>query len=182
MHNKLICFAIIFSLMIIMFACSQGEGENLLLPTDHQTVIDGQIQEEEYSIKFDMGRIVVHFIRDQEFVRFGLKAQTNGWLAIGFGSSRMNNSQILIAYVKENQTFLRQELGKGHGHSEVEMNLLTSYAVKEDGEYTILEAEIPVDKLLSADTAELSIITAYGREDDFNTYHGERQSFKLVVK
>jgi len=181
MVKRIYFISVLLISLILISACAQGNGEAILMVTDHKPEIDGKALVQEYSLTVDMDKMKASFSRDQEFFYFAISGQTTGWIAIGFGSGSMDNSQIIIAYVIEGNVFLKQELGKDHSHSATTSNLLFDYIVEEEAGQTIIEGVIQVDKLLSADDKELQVIAAFGAEDNFDSYHQFRKGCILIV-
>lgn len=63
--------------------------------------------------------ITVHWGFDDEHVYIALEAKGTGWLAIGLGSPKMNESNMMIGYYTDDSSDVTNHRGAGYGHAEV---------------------------------------------------------------
>lgn len=155
---------IIGMLLLLSFSLSAQE---------YNTVI-----KDDYSIELRIEDAMLH-------VR--ISAPTEGWISIGFDPiSRMKGADIVIGYVKNNEVFIRDDYGnsstshkpdvKGGGSDTIE-----SFSGDERDGVTTLEFVIPLDSGDERDRVlipgnEYKVIIAYGKKDNFTSYHAYRGS------
>ena len=93
--------------------------------------VDGLISDKEYAFTVPLEKMTVVVTRSTDTLFLGLRAQTKGWVALGFGSDRMDGAHLFIATVTDGTASLSQQLGSGHSHKEVSDNLAIDYAIVE---------------------------------------------------
>jgi hypothetical protein len=121
-----------------------------------------------------------------------LSAPTKGWIAVGFEPSRMmKDADILIGYVKDGETFMEDHYGSGNTKHQADLDLggtndITIIGGSELNDITMLNFSIPLHSLDSNDRIlekgeEYKLIFAYGKRDDFKSYHKVRTSMMLTL-
>lgn len=121
-----------------------------------------------------------------------LSAPTTGWIAVGFDPSRMmKDADILIGYVENNEVFMRDDFGAGNTKHKADTELggtddITITGGSEIDGKTTLEFSIPLNSRDSNDRIleqgeEYKLIFAYGKKDDFVSYHKTRTSLKVTL-
>jgi len=127
-------------------------------------------------------------------VRFDLEAPTTGWIAIGFDpSSAMKDAQFIIAYVQDDEVFIRDDFGTGlftHGSDEVlggSDDISSAEGSEQDGK-TAVSFTIPLDSgdrhdAVLASGKKHKLLIAYGRDgaDDFSSKHQARGSVNITL-
>jgi len=113
---------------------------------DTRVGIDGYIDNEdgrEYPATYadKAAGLTVHWGFDVIYV--GLETKGRGWLAIGFGSAKMNESNMLIGYYTDDSTEVVNRVGAGHAH-----------ARSPQSDTVIREAEIDFDDETGVTTME----------------------------
>ncbi len=117
-------------------------------------------------------------------LRVIVTAQTTGWVAVGFEpTSYMEDANLLIGYVENDTTFMRDDFGTGPVTHDADTNLGGTSDIEviggsEMGNETKLEFRIPLDsgdqydKVL-VDGNTYSMIFAYGYDgaDDYTSGH-----------
>jgi hypothetical protein len=117
---------------------------------DARVGIDGVIDNEEgreypatYSDK--ASGLTANWGFDDSLVYVGLVTKGRGWLAIGFGSPTMNESNMIIGYYTEDSTEVTNQVGGNHVH-----------AGSPQSDSAIREAEIDYDEETGVTTMEFS--------------------------
>ena len=147
---------------------------------------DGAISPGEYSVNFtaDNGEFSAFFRVENGTLFVGMKAETRGWLAVGFGGGPgMKKTDIVIAYVLPNGTVkISDDYSTGfagphnpdtfYGGEES----IISYGGGEEGDFTVVEFSRKLDTGDSYDfeipaNGSFRVIWAYGRTDDFLSDH-----------
>jgi hypothetical protein len=109
-----------------------------------------------------------------------LKAETEGWLAVGLGSSRMDGSQMFLGYNAKGEAFFEEHLGKGHSHKKTPVQRPVEYEVTESNGVTEMVFTVKKSDFVKVQESELSVIVAYGSRDNFSSMHRYRDS--AVIK
>jgi len=117
---------------------------------DTRVAIDGVIDNEdgpEYpaTYKDKASGLTVHWGFDDSLIYVGLETKGRGWLAIGFGSDKMNESNMIVGYYTEDSTEVTNQIGADHAH-----------ARSPQSDSAIREAEIDRDEETGITTMEFS--------------------------
>ena len=154
--------------------------EVILSPTNVATTLDGVIQENEYSYEqsFDEDRVRLHLNWTADVFSVAITANTPGWVSVGFGSLKMNESRIFIGYVDDTGAAFRTDLGQGYAHMASAAESPLGQSLSESGGYTTMELEALPTQHLDAD-GQLPLILAYGRGDSFTSMHSFRTSLTV---
>jgi len=135
--------------------------------------------------------IIFQWKIENEEIHIILSAPTTGWIAVGFNPSRMmKDADILIGYVKDGKVFMEDHFGAGYTKHKLDTDLggtddITVISGYEGEDKTTLEFSIPLHSWDSNDQKlekgeEYKIIFAYGKKDDFKSYHKLRTS--LIIR
>jgi hypothetical protein len=117
---------------------------------DTRVAIDGVIDNEdgpEYPATYldKASGLTVHWGFDDSLIYVGLDTKGRGWLAIGFGSDKMNESNMIVGYYTEDSTEVMNQIGANHAH-----------ARSPQSDSAIREAEIDHDEETGITTMEFS--------------------------
>ena len=87
-----------------------------------RVVIDGTIDNEEGqeypATYFDKASgLTVNWGFDDSLIYVGLQTKGRGWMAIGFGSPQMNESNMIIGYYTDDSTEVMNQFGANHTHA-----------------------------------------------------------------
>jgi hypothetical protein len=154
--------------------------------------IDGTISDGEYISQY-LARSIgmeLHWTIEGDSIYIGLRAPTRGWLAIGWGPSGpiMQGEDILIGYIRGKELFLQDYFANTSVTHANDVSLggrddvLESSGSEDQQSTTIefrrrLETRDRFDRPITR--ASHTVQLAYGPNDDFVTYHGEK---RIVVK
>jgi hypothetical protein len=117
---------------------------------DTRVGIDGVIDNEdgpEYPATYldKASGLTVHWGFDDSLIYVGLETKGHGWLAIGFGSDKMNESNRIIGYYTEDSTEVMNQIGANQAHIR-----------SPESDSAIREAEIDYDEETGITTMEFS--------------------------
>ena len=117
---------------------------------DTRVGIDGMIDNEdgrEYPATYrdKASGLTVHWGFDDSLIYVGLETKGRGWLAIGFGSDKMNESNMIVGYYTEDSTEVTNQIGANHTH-----------ARSPQSDSAIQEAEIDYDEETGVTTMEFT--------------------------
>jgi hypothetical protein len=100
-----------------------------------------------------------------------LEADTNGWVAVGVNSKRMNGAHILIGFVDGSNAVFTEQMGRGHGHRNTGETYVKEYEIKESGGMTTLEVRLAASDIITSGQRKLDMIFANGADDSLTMYH-----------
>jgi hypothetical protein len=115
---------------------------------DTRVGVDGFIDNEdgrEYPATYadKASGLTVHWGFDDSLIYVGLETRGRGWLAIGLGSAKMNESNMIIGYYTDDSTEVMNQVGANHAH-----------ARSPQSDSTIREAEVDFDDETGVTTME----------------------------
>jgi len=117
---------------------------------DTRVGIDGMIDNEdgrEYPATYvdKATGLTVHWGFDDSLIYVGLETKGRGWVAIGFGSAKMNESNMIIGYYTDDSTDIVNQIGANNAH-----------ARSPQSDSAIREAEIDYDDETGITTMEFA--------------------------
>ena len=170
MRNSL-PFALAFCLLIPCLAASAQSGT--LSKTRNETVLDGSIQDGEYSFtkSFNGDKLKLYLNWSDRALSVAVTAETRGWVGAGLNSLRMNGANILVGYVRGRDQAFRIDDGRGHAHSLGDQGVELGHALTEQGRWTTMEVQLQPDAFIQAGQSSLQVIVAYGNADGFKPIH-----------
>jgi hypothetical protein len=169
-------------LILVLLSLGLALASAQKLPIGSSSVkIDGLISDKEYALTVPLDKMTVYVTRTADALFLGLIAPTRGWVALGFGSDRMDGARLFIGTVTDGTATVSQQLGSGHGHREVSDNLPIDYAIVESSGSTTLELALKTADVIAGGQTELQVLTAFGSTDKITAYHSGRDhiSFQL---
>lgn len=146
-------------------------------PTD--PVIDGIFSPGEYASEIPLRdmRLGYALSNNQQEIYFVLEAPTNGWVSIGLGSNRMNGAHMIMGYDDLTNKVIVEETGRGRSHSPASTPILLRSAIAQTGAKTTLEFSVPAS--LYASGRELSLIVAYGNQNNIRSRHARHSNHTI---
>jgi hypothetical protein len=153
---------------------------------------DGVLGDNEYLNEMAYGDYEVRWKADESNIYFGIKAKTEGWLAIGLNpSSQMKDADMIFGAVSNGQTIVSDQFSTGtFGPHSPDAELggsedIIEFGGREDGGFTTLEFSRALDTGDSYDNAltkgKIKIIWAYSSSDDFDSQHTSRSSGEITL-
>jgi len=112
---------------------------------------------------------------DATRLAFNLKVKTTGWVAIGFGSQRMNGAHILIGYYDSKPVY-EEHVGVFNLHRKTTDKVLIESVMLEADGFTNWEGIIDSTRFTSS--GKLELILAYGSRDNLTSKH---QAYRSLV-
>lgn len=145
-----------------------------------QPVLDGKITDGEYSVvqAKDGFTLAARLSADGSTLHVAVSTATEGWIAVGIGTMRMNGSFMIMGLVSEGKPSISFELGKGYSHAPTPAPGASAVVV-ESGGMTILEVVLPAKDYVR--DGKLETIAAAGTRDDFRTKHARRTALELTL-
>ncbi len=178
MKKSLIC-----SILIVCAAWSVYAQQTIKTVSAARVKIDGTVQNSEYEFTTTMGKLVFSASCLKDATLFlGIQAETKGWVAVGLGSSVMNNAFIIIGYDRNGSVQVKEQQGSGRSHRDVSGTSLSEWAVREADRITTLEIKLSGKDYIDASTGKIDFIVAFGPADDFSSYHSFRRNLSLKIE
>ena len=164
-----------------MIAAAAWSADATLSRSSGMPDIDGTVEAGEYDAEVEFDELVCSFtLLEDGRLAAGLVGNTEGWIAMGFGSNRMNGAHIVIGFVRRGDAELKEQTGRGHRHSDAGSMLVDEWDMGEEDGATSLELIIDVNDLVSGSV--LDFITAYSKRDGFRSIHAGREIGSLELR
>jgi len=175
----------IMAVLLLPFACGDGQGKSEgVVVSAKAPVIDGTVAAGEYSFTQDYRGCTLYAARNKDTITLAIKANTTGWVAIGVGSTVMNDAHIVIGFVKDGKPQLKEQLGAGHGHHDTSAadSGVLDMAIKEENGTTTLEVSLRAGDFIRDGQKELAVIIAYSSQASFMVRHSFRTGIVLQLQ
>ncbi len=180
--KKIVTAVLSAAFLFAGFAVS-AQTQALVLPVSKEKpTIDGVSGASEYPVGTEVGKMKLWLSRTADTVYAAVSDETTGWVAVGFGSPKMDGALIFIGFVSaDGKSQLKIQKGAGHTHGDVESDALIQFAMKEEGGVTTLELAIKASSVIGKGATDLPMIFAMGGADSFTSLHRARspQQVKL---
>lgn len=145
---------------------------------DTPPVVDGLVSPGEYPEVNEDGSTTLNFYSDGEGTLYlAVAAETEGWVAAGLGSDRMDGAHLVMAYRDGGESVIEEHSATGHFHRRSSEQYVLEAAVTEQDGLTVLEFSLPEDAFKDGST--LQLILAYGRRDSLVSRHREYSRITL---
>lgn len=182
MTRKVVISTWLFLTMVSFLIIYQPiEAEEGLKKTTSTPVVDGAIEPGEYSYSIDINQMSLFLNRTSERLHVGLRAETEGWVGIGFKSKVMNKAEIVLGYVKDGKSYIFQHTARGRSHTEGKISYLISSEIRESSKITTLEVELSARDLIQPGQEVLPLVVAFGVEDLTSQYHKQRRGLEIKL-
>jgi hypothetical protein len=163
-------------------AGAQASNPALSIGTAKPT-LDGLVQASEYPVAWETGKQTIWLSRTVDTLYVAVSADTKGWVAVGFGSLKMDGALMLIGFVgTDGKAQLKLQKGAGHSHGDIESDALIQFAMKEQGGKTVFEAALKASSIIGKDAKSLPMIWAFGGGDNFTSFMLARGSFTVDLR
>jgi hypothetical protein len=175
--KKIIAALCMSAFLFVGFSVS-AQTKALELPVSKESpTIDGVSSASEYPVGTDVGKMKLWLSRTADTVYAAFSAPTTGWVAMGFGSPKMDGALMFIGFVgKDGKSQLKIQKGSGHSHGDVESDALIQFAMKEEGGMTTLELALKASRVIEKGATDLPMIFSMGGADNFTSIHLARGS------
>jgi len=148
-------------------------------------VPDGTITQGEYQKSKSYGDYEINWSADSEFVYIGMKAKTDGWVAVGFGAEQfMKNADILEGYIGDGKAAVADMFSTGEfGPHPADVQQggtddILQFGGKREGGTTVIECKRKLDTGDKFDKPLVKgankIIWAFGADDQSTKKHTVR--------
>jgi hypothetical protein len=163
-------------LVLLAIGTTAFAQDATLATTTTKPVVDGVVNPKEYSFSKDFGDLQLYVSRTADALYVGVVGNSTGWVAFGLGSLKMDGADIFMGYVSSKGVVnFKPQVGRGHTHHDptsTDINAsIVSYAMKETGGKTTLEAQLKPDLYIKSGQSVLDMIYAVGTDDSFIPTH-----------
>ena len=153
---------------------------------------DGVLGAEEYLGEMVYGNYEIRWFTDEEYVYFGIRAKTDGWVAVGLEpTSGMRDADIIMGFVQDGVASVSDQFSIGvYGPHSTDMELggtddIIEFGGREEEGFTTIEFKRflvtgdEYDKELYGGSVE--IIWAYGSADDYTRQNSIRGDGEIDI-
>ncbi len=168
-------------LLLAAALTSGAQGMPTLGVTTAPARVDGVIADKEYSLVTEAAGMKLCLTWTSDALYVGLSAPTEGWVAVGLGSEKMDGAIMYIGYVSGNETQLKVQKGSGHRHADLETNTPAQYVMKESDGQTVLELALKPAGLIARGQKSLDVLVAMGGTDSFASFHKARAGIPVAL-
>lgn len=145
---------------------------------DTPPTIDGTLEWGEYPVGNVEEPVALSAARDSDGILYLLaSAETDGWVAVGLGSNRMDGAHLVMAYRAGDESVIEEHSATGHFHRRSKDKHVIDAAVVETDGLTFLEFSLPEDVFYR--NGEIQLILAYGPRDNLVSRHREYRRLTL---
>jgi DOMON domain len=136
--------------------------------------VDGVVKAGEYTYARDFDhQLTLYASRTADTLCFGVVAITDGWVAVGLGSQKMDGAAIFMGFVDtDGKVSFKTETGKGHRHVDAPSAIsasVISYAINQEGGKTTLEVAVKAASFIKQGQSSLDVICAMGKDRSFTS-------------
>jgi hypothetical protein len=170
-------------LVVLVLVVGAAIGFAQQLPISPSSVkLDGVIADKEHILTLPLGKMTVYLTRTADTVSMAISAPTTGWVALGFGSEKMDGARLFLGTVVDGNAALSQQRGSSHSHKPLADTLEVSFAMSEAKGSTTLEMAFRASDVIAAGQGELTILAAYGATDTITAYHKARDRVTVTLQ
>jgi hypothetical protein len=181
---KKIVMALAVSAFLFAGFAASAQTQALVLPVGKEKpTVDGISAASEYPVGAEIKGMKLWLARTADTVYAAFSAPTTGWVAMGFGSPRMDGALMFLGFVSaDGKSQLKIQKGAGHSHGDVESDALVQFAMKEEGSVTTLELALKASSVIGNGATDLPVIFAMGGADSFASLHRARGSQQVKLQ
>ncbi len=128
----------------------------------------------------------IYLAYDEDFIYVLMEADVEGWLSVGFNESGggMNGANMILGYLtEEGEPAFRDDVGRGHAHSEADVKAISQPYFERSNGRTVLEFAYPinfpdeqgynVEEIVPGETYSL-IVGLHQSSDNIDSKHSTR--------
>lgn len=201
MNKNIGMTVVILILALSLGVAQQKEGKTTqVVPYDgalaEVVIIDGSVDEDEQEFTGNFTDpatgITVNWGYDDSLLYAALSAPGTGWMAMGFGSPKMDKSNILIGYYTDDSTNLENHIGSGWSHKPANIDLIEDWEVDYDDETDtmVIEFTYPLNwtglkgtaiaELIPGQTYHL-ILARNSKNSSLTAKHAQKASYTFTL-
>jgi hypothetical protein len=179
-------FVLVLAVAMFFVAVAGFSQEKTLAVGSAKPIVDGVVEAGEYALKNDYGSMQLYLSRSPDTLYVGTVGLTQGWVAVGLNSLKMDGASIFMGAVGEDGSVrFSPQTGSDHRHSDMKAETVSdsvvSYAVTETDGSTTLEIALKAGSYIMDGQNSLDMIFAIGPADTFYASHVFRGSQKVAL-
>lgn len=183
MKKNIAVLAALATFLVVASVANAQTNPVVLSTADAWVTVDGVSAASEYTATAESGKTKLSFARDKDNLYVSITGETTGWIAVGFGSLRMDKAFMFIGFVgADGKAQGKLQMGKGRTHADVASEALVQFAMKESNGTTTLELVLKAPSVIAKDATDLPLIWAIGNADSFSAPHKARGSLNVTLK
>lgn len=176
----------ILSLAAFLFAAAATGAQTdpvVLSPSEASVTVDGVSAASEYTATAGSGKTTLSLARDNDNLYVSIAGETTGWIAVGFGSLKMDGALMFIGFVgADGKAQGKLQKGARNTHADTVSDALVQFAMKEADGTTTLELVLKASSVIAKNARELPVIWAVGSADNFSAPHKARGFLTVTLK
>jgi len=208
MFKRFFLIAIIAIAMVVIIGCEADPDEDVAEepveePAEEPGNLMGRVEEplsmdgssEGYPVEpIEAAGASIYLAYDEDFMYVLMEAEAEGWLAVGINQSGggMNGANMILGYLtEEGEPAFRNDVGRGHAHSEADVSAIAQpYFERSDG-ITILEFAYPlsfpadegynIEEIIPGESYSL-IVGLHQSSDNIDSKHSTRGMADFTVQ
>ncbi len=167
---------------IVLFSTVLYLSAQVLPQAQEVPSADGIVEKGEYPFIKTAGKadIGIALSSDSSVLYMFISVPTEGWVALGLGSLKMDGSFMVFAFDNEGKISITEETGKGKLHSINKTSILQTSAVKEKDGITVLEFSVKSADFVK--NGKLDFIAAYGNRDSRTSIHTWKSPVSVQIQ
>ncbi|MGQ9677915.1 MAG: DOMON domain-containing protein [bacterium] len=138
--SRVVLFTI--TILSVVFAQKPEGKTNQVIPYDgalsEVVWVDGTVDADEQeftgTLTDQVTGITINWLYSDSLLYIALSSKGTGWMAIGFGSPKMDKSNIIIGYYTDDSTNLENHIGSGWSHKPANIDLIEDWEIDYDDE------------------------------------------------
>lgn len=178
-----VLFVCLAALALVAGGTAFAQDAKLAVSANAPTV-DGVVKADEYSFTKDFGKVQLFLSRSADNLWIGVVGSTEGWVAVGLDSLRMDRAAMFMGSVDPaGKVQFKPQVGVGRSHKDTaeKTDSIVASAMKEAGGRTTLEFALKEGSWLTKGQSGLNLIWAYGGRDSFSSLHRGRGSLAVAL-
>ncbi len=201
-RHVLIMFLLV--VLFVLVGCETDPAEDAVdeLPDEPENVM-GRVEEplnmdgssEGYpSDPIESAGALIYLAYNDDFIYVLMEAEAEGWLSVGFNQSGsgMNGANMVLGYLtEEGEPAFRDDVGRGHAHSEAETTAVVQPYFDRSNSATVLEFAYPlsfpadqgynVEEIVPGESYSL-IVGLHSSSDNIDSKHSTRGMVDFQVQ
>jgi hypothetical protein len=178
---KMRLVALVAAVFLLATLSLTAQGTLTLGRTKSAPAVDGVIGAGEYAQSADAGNMKLSLSWVGDMLSIAVSGQTDGWVAVGLGSAKMNDATMYIGFADGEKGQLKVQKGAGHRHADLDGGAPARYALREADGQTVLELTVPAASFIAAGQKQMEVIYAMGGAKTFASMHKARYATRVSL-
>lgn len=185
MKGSIVLTMIVAAFLVLAGGTAFAQGAKLAVSAS-APVVDGVVGGDEYGYTKDFGQVRLSVSLSADTLWIGVVGATEGWVAVGLDSLKMDGSAIFMGFVEPaGAVQFKPQVGVGHGHKDTTekavADSIVSSAMKQTTGKTTLEIALHAASWVKSGQSAILLIYAIGAQDSFTARHTSRGSLSVAL-